>query len=68
MEINPVKGTHDIIDAEANLYTMIEHTAMMVASEFGYHEIRTPIIEHTPLFLRSVGESSSFTLKIRGGE
>ena len=63
MEINPVKGTHDIIDAEANLYTMIEHTAMMVASEFGYHEIRTPIIEHTPLFLRSVGESSDIVNK-----
>ena len=63
MEINPVKGTHDIIGAEANLYTMIEHTAMMVASEFGYQEIRTPIIEHTPLFLRSVGESSDIVNK-----
>ena len=63
MEINPVKGTHDIIAAEANLYTMIEHTAMMVAAEFGYQEIRTPIIEHTPLFLRSVGESSDIVNK-----
>ena len=73
MEINPVKGTHDIIAAEANLYTMIEHTAMMVASEFGYQEIRTPIIEHTPLFLRSVGESSDivnkemYTFEDKGG-
>ena len=73
MEINPVKGTHDIIADEANLYTMIEHTAMMVASEFGYQEIRTPIIEHTPLFLRSVGESSDivnkemYTFEDKGG-
>ena len=73
MEINPVKGTHDIIAEEANLYTMIEHTAMMVASEFGYQEIRTPIIEHTPLFLRSVGESSDivnkemYTFEDKGG-
>ena len=63
MEINPVKGTHDIIADEANLYTMIEQTAMMVAGEFGYQEIRTPIIEHTPLFLRSVGESSDIVNK-----
>lgn len=63
MEINPVKGTHDIIANEANLYSMIEHTAMMVASSFGYQEIRTPIIEHTPLFLRSVGESSDIVNK-----
>ena len=73
MEINPVKGTHDIIADEANLYTMIEHTAMMVAGEFGYQEIRTPIIEHTPLFLRSVGESSDivnkemYTFEDKGG-
>ena len=63
MEINPVKGTHDIIADEANLYTMVEHTAMSVAGAFGYQEIRTPIIEHTPLFLRSVGESSDIVNK-----
>jgi len=63
MEINPVKGTHDIISDEANLYSMIEHTAMGIASSFGYQEIRTPIIEHTPLFLRSVGESSDIVNK-----
>lgn len=63
MEINPVKGTHDIIADEANLYSMIENTAMGIASSFGYKEIRTPIIEHTPLFLRSVGESSDIVNK-----
>ena len=63
MEINPVKGTHDIISDEANLYSMIEHTAMGIASSFGYQEIRIPIIEHTPLFLRSVGESSDIVNK-----
>ena len=36
MEINPVKGTHDIIADEANLYTMIENTAMGIASLYGY--------------------------------
>ncbi len=73
MEINPVKGTHDIIGGEANLYSMIEHTAMQVANCYGYKEIRTPIIEHTPLFLRSVGESSDivnkemYTFEDKGG-
>ena len=73
MEINPVKGTHDIVADEANLYSMIEHAAMQVANCFGYKEIRTPIIEHTPLFLRSVGESSDivnkemYTFEDKGG-
>ena len=63
MEINPVKGTHDIIADEASLYTLIEQNAMTIATLFGYKEIRTPIIEHTPLFLRSVGESSDIVNK-----
>ena len=73
MDINPVKGTHDIIADEANLYTMIENTAMGIASLYGYKEIRTPVIEHTPLFLRSVGESSDivnkemYTFEDKGG-
>ena len=63
MEINPVKGTHDIIGDEADLYREIEQRCIYVADLFSYKEIRTPIIEHTPLFLRSVGESSDIVTK-----
>lgn len=70
---NPVKGTHDIIGYEALLYTEIEERCKAIASFFGYDEIRTPILEHTPLFLRSVGESSDivhkemYTFEDKGG-
>ncbi len=63
MEINPVKGTHDIIGDEAELYREIEQRCVYIADLFAYKEIRTPIIEHTPLFLRSVGESSDIVTK-----
>ena len=63
MEINPVKGTHDIIGREAEEYYQIERLARDIAHSFNYEEIRTPIIEHTPLFLRSVGESSDIVTK-----
>lgn len=63
MEINPVKGTHDIVGSEANQYHEIENRCRYFAELFGYQEIRTPIIEHTPLFLRSVGESSDIVNK-----
>lgn len=63
MEINPVKGTHDIIGEEADLYDDIETAAKLTADVFGYKEIRTPIIEHSPLFVRSVGESSDIVTK-----
>lgn len=63
MEINPVKGTHDIVASEADKYHEIENRCRFFAELFAYKEIRTPIIEHTPLFLRSVGESSDIVNK-----
>ncbi|HBF68347.1 MAG TPA: histidine--tRNA ligase [Firmicutes bacterium] len=63
MEINPVKGTHDIIGEEADVYFNLEMAARMLADIFGYKEMRTPIIEHSPLFVRSVGESSDIVTK-----
>lgn len=63
MEINPVKGTHDIIADEAEMYAFFEYDCRIIAELYGYKEIRTPIIEHTPLFLRSVGESSDIVTK-----
>lgn len=63
MEIYPVKGTHDIVENDAELYRSIEETCMAVAHFYGYKEIRTPIIEHTNLFVRGVGESSDIVNK-----
>ncbi len=63
MNINPVKGTHDIINEEATMYVHIEYLCRFVSSLYGFKEIRTPIIEHTNLFQRSVGESSDIVNK-----
>lgn len=73
MEIYPVKGTHDIFDEEANLYHDVEAHCVFLANLFNYQEIRTPIIEHTNLFVRGVGESSDivnkemYTFEDKGG-
>jgi len=63
MEINPVKGTHDIVGDEACTYQEIESILREVAEVYGYDEFRTPIIEHSELFTRSVGESSDIVRK-----
>ena len=63
MEINPVKGTHDVFGKDANSYRKIEMICHYVADMYNYEEIRTPILEHTNLFVRSVGESSDIVSK-----
>ena len=60
---NLVKGTHDIILEDADKYSFVEQTLIQVAEFFGYQEFRTPIIESSDLFQRSVGDSSDIVRK-----
>ena len=60
---NVVKGTHDVIKEEAEKYSYIEEVLINVALNCGYSEFRTPIIENSELFTRSVGDSSDIVRK-----
>jgi histidyl-tRNA synthetase len=67
------RGTKDILPAEAERWKYLEKQAAEVCRLFGYAEIRTPVFEHTELFLRGVGEVTDivakemYTFKDRGG-
>ena len=56
--ITVLKGTHDVILDEASKYTYVEQVLIRVAETYGFKEFRTPIIEASNLFTRSVGDSS----------
>ena len=60
---NLVKGTHDVILDEAQQYSYIETLLARVAEMYGYSEFRTPVLEYTDLFVRSVGNSSDIVRK-----
>ncbi len=60
---NIVKGTKDILPAEAALWQTMESAALKVFGRYGYGEIRTPILEHTELFARGVGETTDIVNK-----
>lgn len=60
---NLVKGTHDVILKDARKYSYIEVVLERAAELYGYKEFRTPIIETSELFLRSVGDSSDIVRK-----
>ena len=67
------RGTHDITPAEAANWRRVENSARMICEQYNYGEIRTPIFEHTELFLRGIGETTDvvqkemYTFTDRGG-
>ncbi len=61
--INIPKGTKDVLPSQAYKWQYIEKTAREVAELFAFREIRTPVFEHTELFLRGVGETTDVVSK-----
>jgi histidyl-tRNA synthetase len=51
-----VKGMNDILPPEVSKWHFLEQHARDVLDAFAYRELRTPVLEYTPLFVRSVGE------------
>lgn len=58
-----VKGTRDLLPPETSTWSAVEETARRVFRTYGYREIRTPLLEDTDLFVRSVGESTDIVGK-----
>lgn len=52
-----------MLPEEAYKWHYVESVAREVASRFGFKEIRTPMFEHTELFLRGVGETTDIVTK-----
>lgn len=57
------RGTQDVLPSESGHWQHIEQTALAIARDFGYREMRTPVFEHTELFHRSVGETTDVVQK-----
>jgi histidyl-tRNA synthetase len=52
------RGTKDILPAEVRAWRYVEKAVREICANYGYKEIRTPMFEHTELFLRSIGENT----------
>ena len=57
------RGTYDLYGEQVRKWQSIEKTIARLMEDFHYGEIRTPIFEHTELFLRSVGDTSDIVEK-----
>ena len=71
--INVPKGTKDVLPSQSHKWQYIENAARETARVFNYKEVRTPVFEHTELFLRGVGETTDvvnkemYTFEDKGG-
>ena len=61
--IGSVKGTRDLLPPETRVWNRVEAVAREVFALYGYDEIRTPVLESTELFVRSVGEATDIVHK-----
>jgi histidyl-tRNA synthetase len=61
--IQAVRGMNDILPDEAVLWERFEDTVRSWARSYGYRNIRTPLVEHTALFRRAIGEATDIVEK-----
>jgi histidyl-tRNA synthetase len=61
--IRAVKGMNDILPPESARWEWFEATVRRVMQRYAYLNIRTPLVEHTPLFVRGLGEVTDIVEK-----
>lgn len=62
-KLQPVRGTHDLMPAEARRHRAVGETARRVAGLYGYDEVVTPIFEFSDVFKRSLGDTTDVVTK-----
>jgi histidyl-tRNA synthetase len=55
-QIAPVRGMNDILPAESAAWQHVEGTVRGILESYAYEEMRVPVVEHTDLFKRAIGE------------
>jgi len=58
-----VRGMNDLLPADAGLWEWFEARVVDWLGAYGYQQIRTPVLEHTELFVRGIGEVTDIVEK-----
>jgi len=73
-ELQPIRGTRDLIGEDQQRARHVADTARTIAAQYGFDEWTTPIFEDTRVFSRTLGETSDvvmkemYTFQDRGGD
>lgn len=62
-KIQAIRGMNDLLPEQSPLWQYFEHQVEALMQRYGYREIRTPIVEQTALFARSIGEVTDIVEK-----
>ncbi|MAL32551.1 MAG: histidine--tRNA ligase [Marinobacter sp.] len=62
-KIQAIRGMNDILPDQTPVWQYVESTVRQVLGQYGYQEIRMPVVEHTELFKRSIGEVTDIVEK-----
>jgi histidyl-tRNA synthetase len=62
-KLTAVKGMNDVLPPDSATVEWLEHTVRSLMSRYAYRNIRTPIVERTPLFVRGLGEVTDIVEK-----
>jgi histidyl-tRNA synthetase len=61
--IKSIRGMHDVLPDDSHRWQDFEATIRQLMSNYGYKEIRMPLVESTDLFCRSIGEVTDIVEK-----
>jgi len=61
--LQAVRGMNDLLPQDAPLWQFLEDTTREVFEQYGYRLMRAPVVEPTPLFVRSIGEVTDIVEK-----
>ncbi len=62
-KLSAVKGMNDIVPPKSAVWEWFEQQIRSLMASYGYQNLRTPILEYTPLFVRGIGEVTDIVEK-----
>jgi histidyl-tRNA synthetase len=62
-QIQPVRGMNDVLPADIGAWQLLESTLRALLHDYGYEELRVPVVEQTGLFHRAIGEYTDIVEK-----
>ena len=62
-KIQAIRGMVDVLPDASPLWEKLEDACRTLFRQYGYRNIRTPLVEPTPLFVRGIGEATDIVEK-----